>query len=353
MTRTEAIHKRLKQAIEEKVFPGAAAGVVTRDGAREFISAGTFTYEPGSQRVGDDTVYDVASITKSVPLGLLALSYIQEGKLGLDEQVIKYIPEISIPDREKGLIRHLLTYTYVLAKNPDPNFSYEHQTTADIFDFLYHRPFAFLPGTQYQYSNTPANLLGIILERISGKKLYALAQERILTPLKMNRSTFHPDARKEIPPTEIVPWRGEVQGVVHDETAFIFEREGFDPGCAGLFSNAPDLLNVAEMVLNNGAIKGRPLFTPDSVELMTANALEGIQKSAAIGWELNQPKFMGTHAHERMVGKTGFTGTCIVVDIKSGKGFVLLSNRTYPHRALDAKAISAVRRDVADIIFAL
>ena len=351
MTSNAAIRERLKRGVVEHVFPGAVTGVVTRAGKRDFITAGRFTYDESSPMIVEDTVYDVASITKAVPVGLLALRYIEEGKLGLDEQVVKYIPEVSMPGREKGLIRHLLTYTYVLAKNLDPNFSYEHQRAEDIFDFLYHRSFAFSPGSRYQYSNTPANLLGVILERISGKKLYALAQERVLDPLGMSHSGFHPSKPEEIPPTEIVSWRGEVQGIVHDETAFILERAGYDPGCAGLFSNANDVLNVAEMILNGGSFGGVQIFTERTVSLMVTNALSMAEQSCGIGWELNQPRFMGRHAHEHMIGKTGFTGTCMVIDPKSGRAFVHLSNRTYPKRG-SADPINAVRRDIADAVFA-
>ncbi len=351
MTSSTAIRERLERGVAEHVFPGAVTGVVTRAGTRDCITTGRFTYDESSPVVVEDTVYDVASITKAVPVGLLALQYIEEGKLGLDEEVITYIPEISTPGREKGLIRHLLTYTYALAKNPDPNFSYEHQRAEDIFDFLYNRPFAFLPGSQYQYSNTPANLLGIILERISGKKLYALAQERILHPLGMSHSGFHPSKPEEIPPTEIVSWRGEVQGVVHDETAFILESAGYDPGCAGLFSNACDLLNVAEMILNGGSFGNAQIFAEHAISLMTTNALSIAGQSCGVGWELNQPKFMGKHAHEHMIGKTGFTGTCVVIDPRSGRAFAHLSNRAYPKRG-STDAINALRRDIADIVFA-
>jgi CubicO group peptidase (beta-lactamase class C family) len=347
----EAIRVRLEQGREEQVFPGAVVGVLHADGSRTIVPIGRFTYESASREVRSDTQYDVASITKAVPVGLLALSFIDQGRLGLDEQVIRYIPEITIEGRETTLIRHLLTYTYVLEKNPDPNFSYENYKAQDVFDFLYHRPFAFPPGTRYQYSNTPANLLGIILERISGKKLYALAQELVLEPLRMSHSTFRPAMKDTIPPTEITPWRGEIQGVVHDETSFILQREGFDAGCAGLFSTADDLLNVAEMMLDGGTFKGAKILSPETVSLAAANALTSIGASSGIGWELNQPAFMGSYSDEHMIGKTGFTGTCIIIGQRQKKALVLLSNRTYPQRG-DVGGIASVRRDISDIVFA-
>ncbi len=344
------VRERIERAIAGKIFPGAVVGVVNKEGDRKIISAGSFAYESDSSRVTEETAYDMASVTKSIPVALMAFMFIEQNKLSLDDKVIKYIPEIKIKDAEKGLIKHLLTYTYALKKNPDPNFSYEHAKVSDILDFHFNRDFDFLPGTEYRYGNAPANLIGIILERISGKKLYNLAREMIFLPMNMKNSTFSPENKNMIPPTEIVSWRGTIQGVVHDETAFILQNDGYNPGCAGLFSNAGDLLNVAEMILNGGLYKGKKILIEQTIDVMKSNALREIGQSHGIGWELNQPRFMGRFAHEGMIGKTGFTGTCCIVDPKNGIAMVLLSNRTYPKRG-NPDAFYSLRRDIADIVF--
>lgn len=346
------IKERATQAIADKVFPGCVIGIVTKEGERSILPFGNFTYEDGARLVLQNTVYDTASITKTIPVALTAITLIEQNKLSLEDKIIKYLPEITIPDADRGLIKHLLTYTYVLKKNPNPNFSYEHSTTKDIFEFLFKREFEFLPGTHYQYANAALNLLGIILERVSGEKLYDLTKKVILEPLEMNSSTFNPSDKNTIPPTEVVSWRGEIQGIVHDETAFILQKEGYNPGCAGLFSNAQDLLNVGEMILNQGMFRGKNIFNTQTTLVMTTNALGNIGQSCSIGWELDQPRFMGIFSNENMIGKTGFTGTCCIFDPKSRKGLVILSNRTYPRRSQNADAINAFRRDIADIVFA-
>lgn len=345
-----SIRERATKAIANKVFPGCVVGIINKTGERNILPFGNFTYEAGAHPVLENTVYDTASITKTIPVALTAPTLIEQGKLSLEDKIIKYLPEITIPDADKGLIKHLLTYTYVLKKNSDLNFSYEHSKAKDIFEFLFKREFEFLPGTHYQYANAALNLLGIILERISGEKLYALTKRIILDPLEMKNSIFYPHNKDLIPPTEIVSWRGEIQGEVHDETASILQKEDFNPGCAGLFSNVDDLLNVAEMMLHDGVYKGNRLFTPETMALMTTNALSDIGEWSGIGWELNQPIFMGKHAHEHMVGKTGFTGTLIVVDPMRGVGLVLLSNRTYPKRS-ETATIRTTRQDMANIVF--
>lgn len=344
------IRKRIERAIADKIFPGAVVGVINKEGGRKIVSAGSFTYESDSSRVTEETVYDMASVTKSIPVALMALMFIEQGRLSLDDQVIQYIPEIKIKDAEKGLIKHLLTYTYALKKNPNPSFSYEHAKVDDILDFHFNRDFDFLPGTKYRYGNAPANLVGIILERISGKKLYDLAGEMLLLPMNMKNSTFSPKNKSMIPPTEIVSWRGAIQGVVHDETAFILQNAGYNPGCAGLFSNAGDILNVLEMLLGRGVLKGSRLMEEQTFSLMTTNALGSIGQWHGMGWEINQPRFMGRYANEHMIGKTGFTGTYCVADVTNGTAMVLLSNRTYPKRG-NADALYELRRDIADIVF--
>ncbi|OGG59272.1 hypothetical protein A2765_06680 [Candidatus Kaiserbacteria bacterium RIFCSPHIGHO2_01_FULL_56_24] len=340
----------LTEGVAARVFPGAVVGVL-KEGQRTIIPVGRFAYEQSSPAVAEETLYDTASITKSIPVGLLTLKFIEEGKLSLDDRVNTFIPEITRPHAEQGRIRHLLTYSYILKKNSDPQYKVEALTARDILEYLFTREFEYLSGAHYQYSNAPANLLGLILERVSGERLYKLSTRIILDPLEMRRSTFSPADTKSIPPTEVDSWRGVVQGVVHDEQAFILQRDGQDSGASGLFAPANDLLHIAEMVLANGVFKGRRLFKPETIELMRTNALADIGASCGIGWELDQPHFMGKYSHAHMLGKTGFTGTSIVIDPRTKRACVLLSNRTYPQRA-NIEASRAVRRTVADIVFA-
>src|SRR5665213_4201016 len=102
----DEIRERLERAIKEKVFPGAVVGVVTRDGSRALVPVGNFTYEDDSSRVQEDTVYDVASITKSIPTGCIALKLIEEGKLALDDNLVSYLPDYHNNYTDKVLIKH-------------------------------------------------------------------------------------------------------------------------------------------------------------------------------------------------------------------------------------------------------
>ncbi|MDB5245486.1 MAG: beta-lactamase, partial [Parcubacteria group bacterium] len=216
------------QAIENEVFPGCVVGIVRKDGTRTVLPFGAFTYDIDAPLVQKDTQYDVASITKSIPTASLALMLIDQGKLKTTDRLIDYIPEFNNSDREGVLIQHLLTYTldgYGLAKALDgsDHVSIGKRSADELVQVLLTHDFEKRPGTVFKYTNIPAALLGMVIEKIMQQPLDVLADEHFFTPLTMTRTTFHPETFPidEIPPTEVDSWRGLVQGVVHDESAYI------------------------------------------------------------------------------------------------------------------------------------
>jgi CubicO group peptidase (beta-lactamase class C family) len=107
---TDLVSKISRQAIEDRVFPGCVIGVVKKDGARKVYPFGNFTYESDSRKIKGDTIFDVASITKSIPTGCLALKLIDERLIRTTDRLIDFVPEFRNSDRENVLIKHLLTY---------------------------------------------------------------------------------------------------------------------------------------------------------------------------------------------------------------------------------------------------
>jgi CubicO group peptidase (beta-lactamase class C family) len=342
------IRTRLEKGIQENVFPGAVVGILAPDGKRSFVSVGKFTYDAQSPEVIATTSYDVASITKSIPTGCITLALIEEGKLTLDDHITKFLPEYKNNYSNQVLIKHLLTYS-VIVNFPIPGFTIEHTTPEEVRKNLLTTDLKFPPGQVVQYTNSPALLLTMVIERITNSRLDILADDYFFKPLGMDTTTFYPENPLAIPPTEIDEWRGLVQGVVHDETSYVLSRER-PSGCAGLFSNAPDILMFLEMLLAKGSANGKKYFSPEMVEQMHTNQVAESGAFMGLGWELNEPRFMGTFAHDQMFGKTGFTGTACVLDPKRNIAFVMLSNRTYPKRSTP-NAINEARRDISDIVF--
>jgi CubicO group peptidase (beta-lactamase class C family) len=309
-------------------------------------------YDTASPKVDEHTVYDIASVTKSIPVSSLILQLIEQGKLHLDQKVIDFIPELQNAYRQDITITHLLSYT-VIFDLPQGLSVYGKQGADAVLQAIFKAPLQAPPGEKYYYTNTPALLLGLIVERCTRKALDVLAQEVFFGPLGMTRTTFFPEDLQEatIAPTE-EDWRGLVHGKVHDEAAWALRASNIIAGNAGLFSTAHDLAIFCQMLLEQGTFAGRQYFTPETVRQMHTNQIAHLQESAGLGWELHQSRFMGDKASTQCFGKTGFTGTFVLIDPLKQSALVLLSNRIHPKRPPDREAINAVRRAVANLIFA-
>jgi Beta-lactamase class C and other penicillin binding proteins len=204
----------------------------------------------------------------------------------------------------------------------------------------------------------------IILQRLAGADLQQQGRERFFEPLGMTRSGWDPLSRdwnpvpkNEIAPTEFCNFRGrEIQGEIHDESAWVL-RKLFPVGSAGMFSCVPDLLKFVKMVLNDEPkgilemVSQNAFAREDAAKFMPAGATAAEGACTALGWELAQGKFMGSHISPRTFGKTGFTGASIVCDPIAGAAVVLLSDFTYPHREPNADRIHAFRACLADAFF--
>lgn len=318
----EVIRARVERAIEEKVFPGCVIGVV-HNGERTILPCGTID---GHVKVAEKTIYDLASITKSIPVASLAihLAAVNPLRFHLRGSVREYLPELQ---HDYGAtIEDLLRYRVTGPRMSDLKL----KTFEEIRTHVLERGFNGPPGER-AYTNLPAFLLGLIIERVTGEILPALAHRYFFEPLAMNDTTFFPHDIERIAPTEIIDGK-EIRGIVHDESARVFARSRRAVGHAGLFSTAPDLLKFLEAMLAG--------------KLPTV--VEGAQKG--LGWEVDR-EWMGSKCSEKTFGKTGFTGTSILCDMEKKIGLVILSNRTYPHRPADNSTVNLLRKDIADIVF--
>ncbi len=322
----ELIETLAKEAIKAGVFPGCVIGLVKK-GDRTIRAFGTLAHNGEPAR--EDTIYDLASVTKSIPVSSLILKLVHEELLTLQDLVRTWIPELQ--NDHAATIEDLLRYRV----HGEPMSLIAHLSPKEIQQHIFTAGFADLPGASH-YSNLPAYLLGIIVERVTGKSIANAARDAFFDPLNMHSTFFPvegyvPDVAYSIAPTETEE-AGDVVGIVHDESARAFAREGRVVGHAGLFSNAHDMATFLEALLAGSF----------------PYVVKGAQKG--LGWELNHGAFMGSHFGPRTFGKTGFTGTSILCDCDRGLGLVILSNRTYPVRPADNTAINAFRHAVADML---
>jgi CubicO group peptidase (beta-lactamase class C family) len=339
----------MQRAIREHVFPGGTVGYIT-EGTTAILPFGQLTYEEQSRPVTKDTVYDLASVTKAIPTTSITLKLIEDGKLSADDRVIKFIPELSMLGKETILIRHLMTFTVTLDMGGRLSELSGHGVEA-VFDKLFQAPLKHPAGTQYLYSNPPIVLLGIIIERVTGRPLDQVADEMFFGPLGMKHTTFHPETLKaaNIAPTEIND-RGLVQGKPHDETAWAFYQEGKVAAHAGLFSCAQDLLTFGQMLLNDGVLDGKRYFSAQTMSKIKTEIVNDGEFGMSLGWETSQTDYMSPKNSPKVYGKDGFTGTLILMEPDKKRCLVMLTNRTYPHRPPSPEPIKSVARQLQDIV---
>ncbi len=286
-----------------------------------------------------DSIFDCASITKSMPTGYLALKAMESGILSIETPIAEILPSFAKHHNSEAKVFHLLTHSLDYRF---PMSSLKDLTPQEIWQRINSHKFEIPPGQLFCYGNANSILLGKVLETVYKMPLDKLAREKVFEPLKMQNTGWHPlkwTTTNRIIPTEICPWRGrELRGETHDESAWKLEQEFGAVGSAGIFSTVPDILTFLEHILESDFL----------VEKLTTNALNYLpNESTALGFELNNPKFMGEiEKGETIFGKTGFTGTSFICKPQEKLILVILCNYTYPRRKPNADRINAFRADL-------
>jgi len=291
----------------------------------------------------EDSIFDCASLTKSMPTAYLALRAIESGLLSVETPIAEILPDFAEYHNNDAKIFHLLTHSLDYRF---PMSSLKDLPPYEIWQHISSHKFEIRPGQLFCYANANSILLGKVLEAIYKMPLDKLAKEKVFEPLGMRDTGWHPlewTASERIIPTEICPWRSrELRGETHDESAWKLEQEFGAVGSAGIFSTVPDILIFLEHILESDFL----------IEKLTINALSYLPgECTALGFELNNPKFMGEIKEgEAIFGKTGFTGTSFICKPKEKLCLVILSNYTYPQRKPNADRINAFRAATAEKI---
>jgi CubicO group peptidase (beta-lactamase class C family) len=344
-TRLAAIDRIVARGISAGGYPGAAV-VVGRKGAAVWEKGfGRLTWSSKAAKVDPDaTIYDLASLTKVVGLTTAIMILYDEGKLDLDAPVSRYLPAFSGGNKDLITVHQLLTHTSGLPAGRDLWRAAKNPQEARLM--IIDAPLVCRPGVCYIYSDLGPDLLGMIVETLSGKGLDEFLDERVFDKLGMEQTFFRPadSLVARVAPTEVNPPRGHpLRGEVHDENAYAL---GGVAGHAGLFSTASDLAVFAQMMLNGGIYDGVRIVGDSTVALFTTRTAG----TRALGWDTAEGEgssgnFLGPKAY----GHTGYTGTSLWIDPDREMFVVLLTNRVHAARARrPATVISDVRADLAD-----
>lgn len=284
-------------------------------------AAGTLRADGGGS-VYPDTRFDLASITK-VFVSTVALRFVAQGMLTLDEPLVNVIPEWRGTDHAPITLRQILAHTAGFRSGAD----YRTLFAEHIETFALREPLVAIPGERVVYSDIGFLALGVVLARRAGLALEPLI-ERELRALGATEVTFARHVRPEdTPATERDAWRGLVQGRVHDEKAAL---AGGVAGHAGLFGDARAAALLGEWYL--GPLRGRPSPLPAGLaaEAIHEQAFDPVLRRG-LGWALktNDTNSCGAAMSRATFGHTGFTGTCIWADPERDLTVVILTNAVH------------------------
>nr|WP_281358837.1 serine hydrolase domain-containing protein [Flexivirga aerilata] len=297
-----------------------------------YDAAGALLPEPARSATRADTVFDVASLTK-LCTATLALQQAEAGLLDLDAPVADYLPVFAAGGKQDITVAQLLTHTSGL-ESWLPLWR-DWPTPRERIHAALTRPQA-SPAGRFVYSDLNLITLGVLLENRCATPLDVLLRDHVTTPLGMSDTGYvtqlgHLDPER-FAATEIEDdaGRGLVRGEVHDENSWSL---GGVAGHAGVFSTAADLLQFARVFLGGGEVDGTRILSEESVVRMTTNLNGDLPDDAhGLGFEIDQPRYMGELSGPRTIGHTGFTGVSLVVDLDRSAVAILLSNAVHPRR---------------------
>jgi CubicO group peptidase (beta-lactamase class C family) len=296
---------RIGQLVQGYVDEDKCAGAITliaRDGHIVDVHAYGYRDLAAKRPMERDTLIYIFSLTK-VAIAVTTLTLWEEGRFNLDEPVAKYLPEFAhmkvitggtmehpeLVDARPITIRHLLTHTsgfaYDFTASPALRPYY---ASTDIFNYpslpafaaaLAQIPLNHQPGDAFTYG-AGFDVLGYLIEKLTGQPLETAMQARVFAPLKMDDTFFvvppakrgrlaiiyqpGPDRRLEPAPlgTLVKPATG---------------GSTFPSGSGGLISTADDYARLAQMLLNGGVLEGARILAPKTVAFMTTDHLTGIK----------------------------------------------------------------------------
>jgi CubicO group peptidase (beta-lactamase class C family) len=322
----------LRNAIANRVFPGAVIEIGRAAGPLATQVAGTLTYSAGAPVVVPDTIYDLASLTKVLATAALMTGELATGRMRLDDRVRRWISAWS---GEPVTIQDLLEHCSGL---PGHRPYFQSRSGRPSFELaICEEPLEYAPRTKSIYSDPGFMLLGFAIENAAGAPLdrqFDAWRDRELG--EDTELSYRPPAAwwPRIAATEDTELGEERRGDVHDENAAAL---GGVSAHAGLFGTAAAVGACARWWMRSPAL---PQFAKKSV-------VPG--SSRALAWDTMLPtSSCGTKLSASAIGHTGFTGTSLWIDTAIDLYVVILTNRVHPTRS--GEGIRDVRRALHDAI---
>ena len=297
----------LENTLNELVENGIISHVAVRVGMVDEILYDTFR-----GNVDENTLFDMASVTKVIVTTTLALIGLDKGLISLDDRVSNFYPT------EKSItIKNLLTHTMGIGYK---NLSEYGDRSGNVVQTILDIPSDVFIGSDVRYSCPGFILLGKILEKVYGKPLNECFDEMVAKPLELENTSFLPKNIKNAVNSNLDQ---DMLGIVNDYNCQFL---GGVAGNAGLFSNLSDVTNYVYFLLN----KGRPLISEDAFLMAVQNYTLGMSESRGLGFLYVDDRYKQTGGlfAEGTIGHCGHTGQSVFVDYRSGLYAIILSDAT-------------------------
>ncbi len=269
-------------------------------------------------KMPEEAIFDMASLTKPIATVTALAICVDRGLIDVTAPFVQYLPEykgiLMGNATVNDLVRHLAGF--------DNGKSYlgNGRVVENILNYSPVNP----AGQKYTYACVNYILLGLIIERVTGKPLDQFCQTNIFTPLGMKDTHWSPLLEPDTLKTVKSIYTPQL-GVVSDEPARMAEQP---IGNAGLFSTADDLAKYCMMILNEGRIKGESLLSEKMMQKIT---IKSDHKSpVTFGWRMDSndnPSLLS----ERTLNHTGWTGNSVWIDLKQKIFVIVLTSRTGDH----------------------
>ena len=295
--RLDRIELAIQKYIDEDLTPGVLTAIMRKGKIVHLETQGYMDVE-NKIPLQEDAIFRIASMTK--PIASIALMILwEEGHFQLNDPVSKFIPSFAkakvsstgdasgktgtLEDPKRDItFRDMLTHTaglsnsyignkqaYKMAMNlPRP------KSNAEQIDRLSRIPLNYHPGEQWQYS-AATNVVGHLVELISGQSLDLFLKERIFTPLDMEDTHFYLESTKGNRLTaQYAPGKNNkitLQDPGTEKSRWITSPRNIFSGGGGLVSTARDYLRFQQMILNEGELNGKRILAPSTVSLILEN----------------------------------------------------------------------------------
>lgn len=365
--------ERLGELATEMVETGYVAGVncmVLQHGRELAYYEAGYRDVAGNKKMTRDTIFRLYSMTKPVT-SAAAMILLEEGKIDLLDPVSKFLPGfqdqyviengVKIPVTKPATIQNLLNMTSglvypgegnpaeirntplmeeIIAKLSTP----EALKTVDIANRIGELPLAFMPGTTWQYGLS-ADVLGAVIEVVSGMSYGEFLKKRIFEPLGMQDTAFYVPAARQDRLAKV--YRETEDGLVEEHFSHLgiqntMEREpAFESGGAGLTSTIDDYARFTQMLLQKGEYQGRRILSQETVRFMTTAHVSAQQQRGVETWEslagytygnlmriMTSPESAGGLGSLGEYGWDGWLGTYMMNDPAHDLTFLMMYQRT-------------------------